>query len=145
MSYLDDVSPGYGALPPRAAFTSDAPTLSLNGDWRFRLSPSLAEAPADIERDTFDDKDWAILSVTSVLRPGRNLLAVRVHQWSSGSYLEDQDMWWLSGIFRDVTLISRPAGGVPDYFLRTSYDHVTATGSVTVETPASNALLSIPD
>ena len=46
-----------------------------------------------------------------LLRPGEeNVLAVRVHQWSSGSYLEDQDMWWLSGIFRDVTLLARPAG-----------------------------------
>src|SRR3954447_18682306 len=43
------------------------------------------------------------------LAPGRNVLAVRVHQWSSGSYLEDQDMWWLSGIFRSVTLLARPA------------------------------------
>ena len=42
--------------------------------------------------------------------PGEeNVLAVRVHQWSAGSYLEDQDMWWLSGIFRDVTLLLRPA------------------------------------
>ena len=42
-------------------------------------------------------------------RARSNVLAVRVHQWSSGSYLEDQDMWWLSGIFRDVTLLARPA------------------------------------
>jgi beta-galactosidase/evolved beta-galactosidase subunit alpha len=35
-------------------------------------------------------------------------MAVRVYQWSDGSYLEDQDMWWLSGIFRDVTLLAEP-------------------------------------
>ena len=40
--------------------------------------------------------------------PGENVLAVRVHRWSSGTYLEDQDMWWLPGIFRDVELIERP-------------------------------------
>ena len=45
---------------------------------------------------------------------GGEHLAVRVHQWSSGSYLEDQDMWWLSGIFRRVTLTARPAGGIDD-------------------------------
>ena len=39
---------------------------------------------------------------------------MRVHQWSAGSYLEDQDMWWLSGIFRAVTLEVRPAGGIDD-------------------------------
>ena len=46
--------------------------------------------------------------VTDALRPGDNVLAVRVHQWSSMSYLEDQDQWWLPGIFRDVTLLGRP-------------------------------------
>src|SRR4051794_24874127 len=65
MSYLDDVSPGYGALPPRAAFTTDAPRLSLNGDWRFHLSPTLADAPEGFELDTFDDADWATLPVPS--------------------------------------------------------------------------------
>ncbi len=40
---------------------------------------------------------------------GVNRLAVRVYQWSDGSYLEDQDMWWLSGIFRDVYLVAEPA------------------------------------
>lgn len=39
---------------------------------------------------------------------GENILAVRVVQWSAGTFLEDQDMWWLSGIFRAVTLVSFP-------------------------------------
>jgi len=50
----------------------------------------------------------AEFDVTEHARAGENLLAVRVYQWSDGSYLEDQDMWWLSGIFRDVTLIAEP-------------------------------------
>ena len=50
----------------------------------------------------------AEFDVTEHIRPGENLLAVRVYQWSDGSYLEDQDMWWLSGIFRDVTLLAEP-------------------------------------
>ena len=50
--------------------------------------------------------------VTAALRPGTNVLAVRVHQWSSMSYLEDQDQWWLPGIFRDVTLLARPSGAI---------------------------------
>lgn len=41
--------------------------------------------------------------ITKLVRPENNVIAVRVHQWSAGSYLEDQDMWWLSGIFRGVT------------------------------------------
>jgi beta-galactosidase/beta-glucuronidase len=46
--------------------------------------------------------------VTRCCRRGLNHVVVRVYQWSDGSYLEDQDMWWLSGIFRDVTLLVRP-------------------------------------
>ncbi len=56
----------------------------------------------------------AEFDVTDHLRPGENLLAVRVLQWNDGSYLEDQDMWWLSGIFRDVTLLAAPAGSLWD-------------------------------
>ncbi|WP_214316733.1 glycoside hydrolase family 2 TIM barrel-domain containing protein [Nonomuraea sediminis] len=51
------------------------------------------------------------------LRPGSNLLAVRVHQWSAASYLEDQDMWWMPGIFREVTLTKSSA----DVFVHASY------------------------
>ncbi len=59
--------------------------------------------------------------VTDLVHPGRNTVAIRVHQWSDASYLEDQDQWWLPGIFRDVTLVSRPAGAVEDVWLRTSF------------------------
>lgn len=44
-----------------------------------------------------------------------NDLTVRVYQWSDGTYLEDQDMWWLSGIFRDVELIGVPQTGIEDF------------------------------
>src|SRR5664279_4980523 len=66
--------------------------------------------------------------VGSHLRAGANVVAVRVHQWSPASYLEDQDMWWLSGIFRNVSVISRPAGSIDDYFFHTDFDHVNGTG-----------------
>ncbi|MGP3926680.1 glycoside hydrolase family 2 TIM barrel-domain containing protein [Streptomyces sp. 8N616] len=71
--------------------------------------------------------------VGGLLRPRGNLLAVRVHQWSSGSYLEDQDQWWLPGIFRDVTLLHRPEGAVRDFFVHASYDHADGTGTLRVE------------
>ncbi|NEW04965.1 DUF4981 domain-containing protein [Paenibacillus sp. SYP-B3998] len=60
--------------------------------------------------------------VTPYVREGSNLLAVRVYQWSDGSYLEDQDMWWLSGIFRDVYLVMQPKLQVYDFFCRTELD-----------------------
>jgi beta-galactosidase len=82
--------------------------------------------------------------VGHVLRPGRNTLAVRVHQWSAGSYLEDQDMWWLSGIFRSVTLLARPEPALEDFFVHAGYDHTTGGGTLSVDTPG-HALLSVPE
>ncbi len=59
--------------------------------------------------------------VSGVLRGSGNLLVVRVAQFSATSYVEDQDMWWLPGIFRDVTLIARPAGAIRDVFVHAGY------------------------
>ena len=63
---------------------------------------------------------------------GENLLAVRVVQWSAGTYLEDQDMWWLSGIFRDVSLVSFP---------KTSIDNVNFDTALSAD--CKDATLSI--
>ena len=57
----------------------------------------------------------AEFDVTKFLREGRNKLAVEVYRWSDGSYLEDQDMWRLSGIFRSVQLWVRPLVHIADY------------------------------
>jgi beta-galactosidase len=86
------------------------------------------------EFDVTDSLDWA----------AGNVLAVRVHQWSSGSYLEDQDMWWLSGIFRKVTLLARPAGGIGDYFVHADYDHLTGGGTLTVDADVP-ARITVPE
>ncbi|MGE5527824.1 MAG: glycoside hydrolase family 2 TIM barrel-domain containing protein [Patescibacteria group bacterium] len=64
----------------------------------------------------------AEFDLTPLLRPGENLLAVQVFQWSDGSYLEDQDMWRLSGIFRDVYLIAAPSAHIRDLSIRTELD-----------------------
>ncbi|MFW6381201.1 MAG: glycoside hydrolase family 2 TIM barrel-domain containing protein [Bacillota bacterium] len=53
--------------------------------------------------------------ITPYLSSGNNRIAVQVMKWSDGSYLEDQDMWWLSGIFRDVYLYSTPRLHIFDY------------------------------
>ncbi|HEY3715480.1 MAG TPA: glycoside hydrolase family 2 TIM barrel-domain containing protein [Jatrophihabitantaceae bacterium] len=82
--------------------------------------------------------------VGGLLRPTGNTLTVRVHQWSSASYLEDQDMWWLSGIFRDVALIARPAGAIDDFFVHADYDDATEAGTLRVDTDVP-ARLSVPE
>ncbi|GKT58064.1 beta-galactosidase/beta-glucuronidase [Colletotrichum tofieldiae] len=61
--------------------------------------------------------------ITDYLTPGEaNSLAARVYQWSDGSYIEDQDQWWMSGIFRDVYLVPFPRSSVIDYFVNTEID-----------------------
>ncbi|GAB3056001.1 beta-galactosidase, LacZ type [Virgibacillus ainsalahensis] len=72
--------------------------------------------------------------VTSHLQEGKNTIAVRVYQWSVGSYLEDQDMWWLSGIFRDVYLVAKPHIHVNDFFIKTVLDENYEHAVLDVET-----------
>ncbi|MEU9288545.1 glycoside hydrolase family 2 TIM barrel-domain containing protein [Streptomyces sp. NPDC048275] len=210
-AFVSDTKPGRGALrPPRSWLHSDAPSLSLNGPWRFHLSPT-ASVAQDFAAEGFDDTGWDSIpvpshwvlqgdgaygrpiytniqfpfpidpphvpdenptgdyrrhfslpsarsdgdrvvlrfegveslfkvwvngveigsasgsrlahefDVTCAVHPGDNVVAVRVHQWSAASYVEDQDQWWLPGIFRDVTLLVRPAAGIEDVWLRTGF------------------------
>ncbi|MBN1481425.1 DUF4981 domain-containing protein [candidate division KSB1 bacterium] len=60
--------------------------------------------------------------ITDVLQSGDNKLAVRVVRWSDGSYLEDQDMWRFSGIYRRVYLVARPDISIRDFFVSTDLD-----------------------
>ncbi len=61
----------------------------------------------------------AEFDLTSAVTPGENLLAVQVHHWSDASYLEDQDMWRLNGIFRDVYLLARAPVSLRDVSIKT--------------------------
>ncbi|MFF3710706.1 glycoside hydrolase family 2 TIM barrel-domain containing protein [Streptomyces phaeochromogenes] len=231
--HVSDIAPGRGALrPARSWLHSDAPSRSLNGSWRFRLSPT-ASVTEDFAADGFVDDGWDSIpvpahwvlegdgaygrpiytniqfpfpidpphvpdenptgdyrrhfdvpadwsdaervvlrfdgveslfrvwvngveigsasgsrlahefDVTSAVRTGDNVIAVRVHQWSAASYVEDQDQWWLPGIFRDVTLIARPVGGIEDVWLRTGFDHARGRGSVEAEITADAAAFPV--
>jgi beta-galactosidase/beta-glucuronidase len=64
----------------------------------------------------------AEFDLTPYLVPGENLLAVKVVRWSDGSYLEDQDYWRLSGIYRDVFLFARPPLCIHDIDARAGLD-----------------------
>ncbi|MFI6274772.1 glycoside hydrolase family 2 TIM barrel-domain containing protein [Streptomyces sp. NPDC050988] len=235
--HVSDIAPGRGALrPARSWLHSDAPSRSLNGPWRFRLSPT-ASVAEDFAADGFVDDGWDSIpvpshwvlegdgaygrpiytniqfpfpidpphvpdenptgdyrrnfdvpadwsdaervvlrfdgveslfrvwvngveigsasgsrlahefDVTSAVRTGDNVVAVRVHQWSAASYVEDQDQWWLPGIFRDVTLIARPAGGIEDVWLRTAFDdgRGRVEAEITADAAAFPVTLRIPE
>ncbi|MDR3215820.1 MAG: DUF4981 domain-containing protein [Clostridiaceae bacterium] len=85
--------------------------------------------------DTFDASEF---DITALIKPGQNKLFVLVYQFSVGSYLEDQDMWRLSGIFRDVNLIYRPAVYIADIYARCELynDYKSAVFKVTAELAA---------
>ena len=228
--YWQDIRPARGVRHARAWYRSDAPELSLDGEWRFVLHPR-ADAPCDLADPDLDDSGWDLLPVpahwqlhghgspqyTNVVYPfpvdpprvpdenptgdyrrhfevpagwqdGRavlrfegvdscarvwlngeevgvtagsrlptefdvtdllrhdddNVLAVRVHQWSAGSYVEDQDMWWLSGIFRTVRLLRRPSEGLGDVHVRADYDPATGAGTLVLDSDRP-ARLVIPE
>ncbi|TKA12203.1 glycoside hydrolase family 2 TIM barrel-domain containing protein [Actinacidiphila oryziradicis] len=236
-AYVSDTIPGRGALrTARSWLHSDAPSRTLNGLWRFRLSRAVPVAE-DFAAEGFDDSGWdgipvpshwvlqgdgaygrpiytnvqfpfpidppyvpdenptgdyrrhfdvpadwseaerVVLrfdgveslfklwvngdeigsasgsrlahefDVTSSVRPGDNVVAVRVHQWSAASYVEDQDQWWLPGIFRDVTVIARPAGGIEDVWLRTGFEngHGQVETEVTADAAAFPVTLRLPE
>ncbi len=69
---------------------------------------------------------------------GRNVLAVRVWQWSAGTYAEDQDMWWLSGIFRDVSIIATPKVFAEDISTTTVFDKAFKNAVLSVDVKLVN-------
>ncbi|UQZ36679.1 beta-galactosidase [Paenibacillus sp. PK3_47] len=69
--------------------------------------------------DTFTPSEY---DITAYLREGENKLAVEVYRWCDASWLEDQDFWRLSGIFRDVYLYTTPSVHIADFFVRTDLD-----------------------
>lgn len=72
--------------------------------------------------------------ITDLIRVGEeNDVTVRVYQWSDGTYLEDQDMWWESGIFRDVEIIGVPKDGINDYKVIADLDDEYKNGIFKVE------------
>ena len=71
--------------------------------------------------------------VTDQVRTGDNMIAVEVYRWSTGSYLEDQDFWSLSGIQRDVTLYARPKKRIRDYFVNAGLQDDYSVGTFKID------------
>ncbi|MBH2900198.1 beta-galactosidase [Serratia ureilytica] len=96
--------------------------LWCNGHWVGYSQDS--RLPAE-----FDLSPW--------LQPGENRLAVMVLRWCDGSYLEDQDMWRMSGIFRDVSLLHKPAAHLSDVHITTPLHDRFTRGELVVTARAS--------
>ena len=85
-----------------------------------------------------NSRNAAEFDVTKYVRPGKNLVAVEVYRYSSGTWLEDQDMWRLSGIFRGVTLWSAPKIHIRDFFIKTDLDADYKDATIRVDAKVKN-------
>ena len=85
-----------------------------------------------------DSRTPVEFDLTKYLKPGRNLLAVENFRWCDGSYLEDQDMWRLSGIFRDVYLWSPPEVHIRDFEVKTAFDDQYRNAKLTAKLKVYN-------
>ena len=84
--------------------------------------------------------------ITDLLQDGENSIAVLVMKWCDGSYLEDQDKFRMSGIFRDVYILKRPEQAISDYHIKTKIEDMLAKIELDVKfySPA-NVKISIED
>ncbi|WP_293311578.1 glycoside hydrolase family 2 TIM barrel-domain containing protein [Pedobacter sp. UBA5917] len=85
-----------------------------------------------------NSRNAAEFDLTKYLKAGKNTLAVEVYRFTTGSYLEDQDMWRLSGIFRNVTLWSAPEQHIRDFFVKTNLDKQFKNAEVLISTKIKN-------
>ena len=85
-----------------------------------------------------DSRTPAEFDITPHVRKGPNVLAVEVYRWSDGSYLEDQDMFRLSGIFRDVYLWSTAPSHIRDFEIRTEFEKDWRDATVNAAVTVSN-------
>ena len=85
-----------------------------------------------------NSRNAAEFDITKYVKPGKNMVAVEVYRYCSGSYLEDQDMWRLSGIFRNVTLWSSPQTHVRDFFVQTDLDKDYKNSELSVSAKVKN-------
>lgn len=85
-----------------------------------------------------NSRNAAEFDLTKFVQPGKNTLAVEVYRFTSGSYVENQDMWRLSGIFRNVTLWNAPQEHIRDFFIKTFFDKQYHDADVKVSAKIKN-------
>ena len=76
--------------------------------------------------------------ITKYVKPGKNVVAVEVYRWCDGSYLEDQDMFRMSGIHRDVYLVATPRISLRDIRLASSFDDKLENAELEIEAELHN-------
>lgn len=90
----------------------------------------------------------AEFDLSPCLKKGSNELCLVVHQYCDGSYLEDQDMWWLGGVIRDVLLVKRPKAHVMDIQVDADFEPETREGLLSLRirlSPGAEARVSLLD
>jgi len=85
--------------------------------------------PVGLSKDTRLPSEF---DITEFLQPGKNLLSAVVVKWSDATFIEDQDQWWMGGIFREVYLYSTPQVFLRDVFSRASLDDSFRHGILSV-------------
>jgi len=85
-----------------------------------------------------DSMTPAEFDITPYIKSGENTIAVEVYRWSDGSYLEDQDMWRLSGIYRNVYMFATPQVHIRDFFVRTDLDENYEDANLQIRPRISN-------
>jgi beta-galactosidase len=113
-------------LPP--AFAGRRVVLHVGGAESV-LYVFLNGRPVGFGKDSRLASEW---DVTGVLKPGENLLAVRVVRYSDASFLEDQDHWWMAGIHREVFLVSTDRTWIEDVHAVADFDPAAGDGALRV-------------
>lgn len=85
-----------------------------------------------------DSKNPAEFRINEYVKPGINKLAVKIFRWSTGSYLEAQDFWRMSGIERDVYLWSQPNVSLRDFRVKSTLDDSYKNGVFQLEMSVAN-------
>jgi len=85
-----------------------------------------------------NSRNVAEFDITKFVKPGKNMVAAEVYRYTTGSYVEDQDMWRLSGIFRNVTIWSSPQQHIRDFFVKTELDDQYKDAKVEVSAKVKN-------
>ena len=84
----------------------------------------------------------AEFDISAMVKTGDNLLCVRVMQWADSTYVEDQDMWWSAGIFRDVYLVGKQLTHINDFTVRTDFDEAYCDATLSCEVVLENLAAS---